>query len=215
MDVSTGVEANVQWVLRFESRSARTLHRGSRTLRQCAPRLTRALIRPNRKDSLSPPLNQASHSQSVRSKSLDFLQPQIITTHEQQMRGYWNLACLNRGALGASEVLELQGRRGAMSIVSKLIIGGSMTTFVMVGVWALQIFQQLTAASDCPTASDGSAENLGSRRNRCVCGRVICPLGPDAFVNPEPVAGFMKGTVARKSEPALLIPKFDIGHLGH
>jgi len=94
-----------------------------------------------------------------------------------------------------------------MSIVLKLIIGGSMTTFVMVGVWALQIFRQLTAACDCPEASDGSAEGFGSRRNRCVCGRAICPLGPEAFVNPEPVAGFIKGTVAMKSEPALLIPK--------
>jgi hypothetical protein len=92
-----------------------------------------------------------------------------------------------------------------MSIVLKLIIGGSMITFLMVGVWALQIFRQLTAACDCRKASD----------DRCVCGRVICPLGPDAFVNPEPVAGFIKGTVAMKSEPALLIPKFDIGRLGH
>ena len=95
-----------------------------------------------------------------------------------------------------------------MSNVLKLMIGGSMTTFVMVGVWALQIFrQQLTAECDWSKASDGSAENFGSRRNRCVCGRAFCPLGPDAFVNPEPVAGFIKGTVAMKSEPALLIPK--------
>ena len=92
-----------------------------------------------------------------------------------------------------------------MSTGLTLIVGGSMTTFVMVGVWALQIFRQLTAASDCPKASE----------DRCVCGREICPLGPDAFVDPEPVAGFMEGTVAMKSEQALLIPKFDIGHLGH
>ena len=82
-----------------------------------------------------------------------------------------------------------------MSIVLKLMIAGSMTTFVMASVWALQIFRQLTAASDCPKASS----------DRCVCGRVICPLAPDAFLNPEPVAAFIKDTVAMKSEPALLI----------
>lgn len=92
-----------------------------------------------------------------------------------------------------------------MSIALRLIIGGSMTAFAMVGVWALQIFRQLTAASDYPKASD----------DRCVCGRAFCPLGPDAFVNPEPVAGFITGTVAMKPEPALLIPKFDTGQLGH
>jgi hypothetical protein len=86
-----------------------------------------------------------------------------------------------------------------MSVVLRLIIGGSMVTFAMAGVWALQIFRQLTAASDCPKASD----------DRCVCGRVVCPLGPDAFVNPEPVAGFITSTAAMKSEPALLIPKFE------
>ena len=80
-----------------------------------------------------------------------------------------------------------------MSIVLRLMFGGSMITFVLAGVWALQVFRQLTAAYDCPNATDG----------RCVCGRVICPLGPDAFVNPEPVAGFMKGPVAMKSELAL------------
>jgi hypothetical protein len=83
-----------------------------------------------------------------------------------------------------------------MSIVLKLIIGGSMIAFVMAGVWALQIFRQLTAACDYSKASD----------DRCVCGRAICPLGPDAFLNPEPVAGFTKDTAAMKSEPALLIP---------
>jgi hypothetical protein len=92
-----------------------------------------------------------------------------------------------------------------MSMVSKLMIGGSMITFLMVGVWALQMVRQLTAACDYPKAS----------YERCVCGRANCPLGPDAFVSPEPVAGFITGTVAMKSEPALLIPKFDTGHLGH
>ena len=82
-----------------------------------------------------------------------------------------------------------------MSIVLKLMIAGSITTFVMASVWALQIFRKLTAASDCPKASS----------DRCVCGRVICPLAPDAFLNPEPVAAFIKDTVAMKSEPALLI----------
>ena len=82
-----------------------------------------------------------------------------------------------------------------MSIVLKLMIAGSITTFVMASVWALQIFRQLTAASDCPKASS----------DRCVCGRVICPLAPDAFLNPEPVAAFIKDSVAMKSEPALLI----------
>ena len=83
-----------------------------------------------------------------------------------------------------------------MSFALKLMIGGSMITFVIVGVWALQILRQLTAACDRPKASD----------DRCVCGREFCPLGPDAFVNHEPVAGFIHGTVAMKSEPALLIP---------
>ena len=83
-----------------------------------------------------------------------------------------------------------------MSIVWKLMIGGSMITFVMVGVWALQIFRELAAGRDCPKASE----------DRCVCGRVTCPLGPDAFVDPEPVAGFVQGTMVMKSEPALLIP---------
>jgi hypothetical protein len=82
-----------------------------------------------------------------------------------------------------------------MSIVLKLMIAGSITTFVMASVWALKIFRQLTAASDCPKASS----------DRCVCGRVICPLAPDAFLNPEPVAAFIKDSVAMKSEPALLI----------
>jgi hypothetical protein len=91
-----------------------------------------------------------------------------------------------------------------MSIVLKLMIGGSLITFVMVSVWLLQIFRELTAACDSTKASD----------ERCVCGRAFCPLGPDAFVRTEPVAGFIHGTVAMKSEPALLIPKFDTGHLG-
>ena len=83
-----------------------------------------------------------------------------------------------------------------MSTVLRLMIGVSMITFVMVGVWALQVFRELRAACDYPKASD----------DRCVCGRAFCPLGPDAFVNPEPVAGFVHGPVAMKSEPALLIP---------
>jgi hypothetical protein len=83
-----------------------------------------------------------------------------------------------------------------MSIVLKSIICGSMITFVMVGMWSVQICRQLTAAYDSPKASD----------DRCACGRAICPLGPDAFANPEPVAGFLNGSVAMKSESALLFP---------